>query len=406
MLKRRTILATAVILVLLLPFLLFKISRKITSDAARRRVVEEYLFEGDVLGEVLAAHNISPAEACSVTGELNKVFNVRRCRTGDRWEISFDEEGNFVKFVYYDGPIDFYVVAFDRKQNAYLASARKIEAEKKLRGVRGEIQSSLYESMSQAGINPEVIIQFAEVFASKIDFFTDCRTGDGFALLWESYLDKQGNTLKDARVSAASYSSEEKTYHAFYFEPQDGKDGYYDEYGKSVESAFLRAPLNYRRISSYFARRRLHPIYRIYRPHLGIDYAAAAGTPISAIGNGNVNFAGRRRDGLGITVILRHPNGYVSWYGHLSRTAKGVKKGGKVSKGQVIGYVGTTGTATGPHLDFRIQKNGKFVNFLVLKLPPSRPLASEHLPAFTEMKEALTGKMESLKDAKPVIFPN
>lgn len=404
MIKKRPILITTLVLIIFLPFLLFKISRFSADNKARHRVVEGYISEGDVLGEVLLAQNISPEEVFSITSELKKVFNVRRCKTGDRWEVFLDNEGGFVKFIYYDGPINFYVVTVDRDKNTYLASALEIETEKKLRGVQGKIKSSLYESMSYVEVNPEIIIQFAEIFASKIDFFDDCRTGDSFNVLWESYFDSRGNVLKDVRISAASYSSGNETHYAFYFEPSEGKGGYYDENGKSVESAFLRVPLNYRRISSHFTNRRLHPIRRVYRPHLGIDYAAPAGTPISAIGNGSVKFAGWRRDGFGRTVILNHPNGYTSWYGHLSKIAKGIKKGAKVKKGQVICYVGTTGTSTGPHLDFRIQKNGKFVNFRTLKLPPSYPLADEYLPLFTVVKDAFITRIESLKDTKPIIF--
>ena len=403
--KKKIIFITTLALIIFLPFLLLKIRNR-EFIKSQHQVVEGYISEGDVLGEVLLAQNISPAEVFSITRELKKVLNVRRCNIGDRWEIFLDNEKRFVKFIYYDGPIDFYVVKFDRDENTYLASAQKIEAERKLRGVRGEIKSSLYESMSYVDVNPEIIIQFAEIFASQIDFFNDCSTGDGFNVLWESYFDNQGNVLKDGRIFAASYSAGDSTHYAFYFEPTEGKSGYYDEKGKSVESAFLKTPLNYRRISSRFTRRRFHPIHRVYRPHLGIDYAAPAGTPVSALGDGTVNFAGRRQDGFGITVIMRYPNGYVSWYGHLSRIAKGIKRGTRARKGQVIGYVGATGDATGPHLDFRIQKNGKFINFLTLKLPPFYPLADKYLPAFMETKDTFISRMESLEGTKPTVFLN
>ncbi|MFA5393790.1 MAG: M23 family metallopeptidase [Candidatus Ratteibacteria bacterium] len=407
MVKRKPILIATLTLIVCLPFLLFKINSKFSTDnKARYQVVEGYISEGDVLGKVLLAQNISPAEVFSIIRELKKVLDVRRCNVGDRWEIFLDNEERFVKFIYYNGPINFYIVKFDRDKNTYPASAQKIETERKLKGVRGKIKSSLYESMSDVDVNPEIIIQFAEIFASKIDFFNDCGTGDDFTILWESYFDSRGNVLKDGRISAASYGAGDSTHYAFYFEPSEGKGGYYDAYGKNVESSFLRVPLNYRRISSYFTNRRFHPIHRVYRPHLGIDYAAPAGTPVSAIAEGTVKFAGWRRDGFGKTVILRHPNGYVSWYGHLSKTAKGIKRGARAKKGQVIGYVGTTGTSTGPHLDFRIQKNGKFVNFRTLKLPPSNPLADKYLPAFRETKDTFISKMESLKGAKPAIFPN
>ncbi len=407
MVQRRVLLTVLLTLIVFLPFILIK--RKNEENFLRFRprhnIVEGVISGGDMLGDVLAANSINPEQATLIIAALKKVFDVRKCNIGDRWEFCFDKEGTFRKFTYYDVPIDYYVVEPKDEGDAYLASALKIETEKKMRGVRGEIMSSLYESMSFVEVNPEIIIQFAEIFASKVDFFTDCRTGDTFNILWESHFDKKGTVLKDERISAASYSAGGETYYAFYFETPEGKAGYYDEKGKSVEAVFLKAPLNYRRISSYFTYRRLHPIRRIYRPHLGIDYAAQSGTPVSSIGDGSVTLAGRK-GGLGITVIVKHPNGYTSWYGHLSRIAKGVRKGARVKKGQVIGYVGSTGVSTGPHLDFRIQKGGKFLNFLALKMPPSYPLDKKYMSQFNEKKDILMGRIEGLKSKEQTIFPN
>ncbi|MCD6407574.1 M23 family metallopeptidase, partial [bacterium] len=301
----------------------------------------------------------------------------------------------------YNGPIDYYVVEFDREKGKYLAFHKKKEIIKEIVGRKGKIHSSLYESMRKSGINPEIIIQFAEIFASKVDFFTDCQEGDEFAVLWEIYKDKNGKILKDVRVIAGKYKNSDHTYYAFYFKPEKGKGSYYDENGKSVESAFLRAPLNYRRISSYFSYRRFHPILKRYRPHLGIDYAAPKGTPVSAIGDGTVIFAGWTTNGYGIAVKIKHPNGYISYYGHLSKIRKGIRKGKRVRKGQVIGYVGMTGLATGPHLDFRLKKNGKFVNFLKLRMPPSYPLDKKYLPEFENLKKFYLSKFEEIPSPHP-----
>ena len=392
-------------LIVLSPFVILKIKHiDINLFKPRYQIIEGYIAEGDLLGDVLIANGLTSSQSAAITEELKKVFNVKKCRIGDRWEIYLTEEGEFVKFIYYEGPIDFYVVEFNPDNNTYTASAKQIDVEKKMCGVQGKIASSLYESMTSSGINPELIIQFAEVFSSKIDFFTDCQTGDTFTILWDTYMDKKGNPLKDVRIVAASYTSSGNTWYAFYFENTDGRAGYYDENGKSVETAFLKAPLNYRRISSYFTYRRLHPIYKVYRPHLGIDYAAPKGTPVSSIGDGTAQFAAWKK-GLGKTVIVRHPNGYTSWYGHLSRIAKDVSGGRKVRKGQVIGYVGATGVATGPHLDFRIQKGGKFINFLAIKMPPAYPLEKRYIPEFDRIKDMLKGRMDTLNgEQKMVVF--
>ena len=370
---------------------------------------EEYLIkegsmcEGDILGDILVENGLTYTQAYNITNQLKKVFNVRRCGIGDKWKIYFDKDGNFVKFVYQHGPVDYYVVRYDKEKGCYNVKKKKIKAEKKLVGAKGKIQSSLYESMRKIGINPEIIIQFAEIFSSKVDFFTDCRNGDEFAILWNSYT-HNGEILQNLHICAAMYKSEYSTYYAFYFKLENGKSGYYDEKGKSVESAFLKAPLHYRRISSYFSYRRFHPILKIYRPHLGIDYAAPYGTPVSAIGDGRVIFAGWTKNGYGIAVKIKHPNGYISYYGHLSRIKKGIRAGKLVKKGQVIGYVGATGLATGPHLDFRLKKNGRFINFLKLKMPPSYPLPSKYLDEFEKVKGEMMEKLNSLKDGQITLF--
>jgi murein DD-endopeptidase MepM/ murein hydrolase activator NlpD len=403
MVKKKVVFVVVLTLIVFLPFILLKRRNNslFLTRGPQYQIFEGRISEGEVLGDILRAQNIPEPQVGVITSELGKVFNVRKCNIGDRWELYLDKEETFVKFIYYHGPIDFYVVDFNRDEHTYIASALKIETERLTRGIRGTIRSSLYESMTYVNIPPEVIIQFAEIFASKVDFFTDCRTGDTFNILWESYFDKQGNVLKNLRISAASYGAGENTHYAFYFEVPDGRCGYYDENGKSVESAFLKAPLNYRRISSHFTYKRFHPILKKYRPHLGIDYAAPTGTPVSSIGNGTVTFAGRK-GGLGNAVIIKHPNGYISWYGHLSRFARGVRKGVRVKKGQVIAYVGSTGLSTGPHLDFRIQRNGKFLNFLALKLPPSYPLPGEYLPQFNEIRNLLADRMASLKETETI----
>lgn len=404
MLRKTSIISALSICVLLSPFVLYRI-KQVSANLSNTRylVIEGNIAEGDLLGEVLIANGLTSAQSFGITGAMKDVFDLRRCRVGDRWEIYLTEENEFVKFIYYDGPLDFYVGEFDADSDTYTAVAQQVEAERTLCGAQGSIASSLYESMTFSSISPELIIQFAEIFSSKVDFFTDCRAGDKFTLLWDVYMDKNGNPLKDIQVVAASYSPEGKTYNAFYFENAEGKGGYYDENGKSVETAFLKAPLNYRRISSFFSHRRLHPIHKVYKAHLGIDYAAPKGTPVSSIGNGTVQFSGWR-GGFGNTVIIKHPNNYTSWYGHLSKMATGITKGKKVSKGQVIGYVGSTGVSTGPHLDFRIQKGETFVNFLTITIPPAYPLEEKYFPEFNIMKDSLLSKMAEVKDKDTTII--
>ncbi|MEO0300014.1 MAG: M23 family metallopeptidase [candidate division WOR-3 bacterium] len=238
--------------------------------------------------------------------------------------------------------------------------------------------------MTNLKINPEIIIQFAEIFESKLDFLTDCQNGDSFSIIWESLTDKDGNILKDIKVIAGKYENTNQKFYGFYFEKEEIK-GYFDENGKGLESGFLKAPLSYRKITSFFSKSRFHPIYKVYRPHLGIDYSAPVGTPVSAIGNGVVIFSGYL-GGYGNCIKIKHPNGYISYYGHLSKFEKNIKKGVKVKKGEVIGYVGMTGIATGPHLDFRIKKDGKFINFLKIKFVPEKNIPEKYKKDFEKIK--------------------
>lgn len=383
-------------LLFLSPFFILK-HKNIREKAEKEKykIVEGNVSEGDCLIDIFKENGVSAEIAYPAVNTLSKIFNSRKSNIGDKYKFYFDKEGNFKKFIYHDGPLDIYTLSYDEENKKFVASHQKVKIKSKILVAAGKINSSLYESMIEKKVNPEIIIQFAEIFASKVDFFTDCRKGDEFTVLWESYEDEEGHILKHVRVVAGKYKNSHYTYYAFYFKPENGKGAYYDKNGKSVESAFLKAPLNYRRISSYFSYRRFHPILKIYRPHLGIDYTAPTGTPVSTIGDGVVLFAGWSTNGYGNYVKIRHPNGYISYYGHLSKIRRGIRKGVRVRKGQVIGYVGMTGLATGPHLDFRIKKNGKFVNFLRLKLPPSYPLDKKYLPQFEKVKEEYLAKMNS-----------
>ncbi|MCM8770070.1 MAG: M23 family metallopeptidase, partial [Candidatus Omnitrophica bacterium] len=321
---------------------------------------------------------------------LENSFDVRRCRPGDTWEIVFSAEGEFARFFYQGDPLFYYIVTYNRQTGLCSAERKEVQASKARKGAAGTVKSSLYTSMSDVGIAPELVMEFAEVFASRVDFFTECETGDGFVVLWDCY--KSGEKiLKNINLVAGMYRKRNRTYQAYYFEGR-----FYDEKGDSLERDFLKAPLSYRRISSFFSYRRRHPVTGIYRPHLGIDYAAPAGTPVSAIGDGRIDFAGWMANGYGNAVKIKHGNGYISYYGHLSGFARGVRKGRAIRKGQVIGYVGSTGCSTGPHLDFRLSRNGQFVNLLRLETPPRRPLPQEKISDFLRYQQELMAEMESL----------
>jgi len=239
--------------------------------------------------------------------------------------------------------------------------------------ITGVINDNLYSSAVRVELHPSLILDLADIFSSYIDFTTDLRKGDTFSVVLWSPSNPANAKSKRWMILAAKVTVQGEAYEAFFFQPPGQKGAYYDSEGRSLTRAFLKAPLQYRRISSMFTKRRFHPILRIYRPHFGIDYAAPIGTPVSAIGAGKVVFVGRK-GGFGNLVEIKHNGVYSSSYGHLSRFARGLKVGQYVERGEVIGYVGKTGLATGPHLDFRFYANSRPVNFMTIA--DSIPMAS------------------------------
>jgi len=236
-------------------------------------------------------------------------------------------------------------------------------------------------------------LELSDIFSWDVDFNTDFRKGDTFRVLVEErWLD--GEFRKYGDILAAELAVDGKTYRAYHFDAGDRPD-YFDEEGKSLRKAFLKAPLSYRRISSGFTKRRMHPILKIARPHLGIDYAAPAGTPVSTVGDGTVTFAGRKGPN-GNLVVVRHPNGYTTSYGHLARITKGIRRGAVVRQGDVIGTVGATGRATGPHLDYRIRRNGAFLNPLTVNLPKGEAVPRGRMADFRGVAEAFARSLAAI----------
>jgi hypothetical protein len=256
-----------------------------------------------------------------------------------------------------------------------------------VKSLQGEIESSLWLSMIGLCESPELIMKLTEVFEWEIDFLTEPRRGDHFRVMFEE-LHKDGRFVRYGDILATEYSTGDTVHRALMYRSPDGRKGYYNPSGRSVRKAFLKSPLNYRRISSHFSYSRFHPVFKRYQPHLGIDYAAPTGTPVVASGDGVITYAGWKR-GFGKIVEIRHPNGFVSSYGHLSRFARGVTRGAAVKQKDLIGYVGSTGASTGPHLDYRVKVNGRYVNPLRMVAPPTDPVRKEYLEDFQKHRDNL-----------------
>ncbi len=315
-------------------------------------------FSGS-LDSLLKAEGLGDPERYRISAALSKKINLRRLRPADSYELVFSTWGPLRSLAITKDLQLYSLSALDG--GGYGVSVEAVALRETSGKLSGGITTSLWDSMSAAGVPPAAILDYADIFSWSVDFLTEVRGGDRWAMAWDYKTDPAGKVVAQ-RITAAFYDGQETGRKA----AAAWKDGYYDEEGQSLRSMFLRAPLQYRRISSYFTNRRFHPVLKYYRPHQGIDYAAPTGTPVSAVADGTVTYSGWK-GGNGRLVMLKHGGGYLTTYGHLSRFARGVKRGRRVAQGDVIGYVGSSGLSSGPHLDFRVKLNGTALNFLKMK---------------------------------------
>ena len=309
------------------------------------------------------------------------VFALNRLRVGQPYTV-YLEDGRFSRFEYEIDATRLLVVTRERDGDRanWQARIEEIEYEIRLARVEGEITSNLFAAMAAAGESPALAVRLAEIFAWEINFIRDIRSGDSFRLLVEKRY-RDGEFTGYGSIPMAEFVNRNSRFEAYIHRDSYGNNGYFNAAGESLRRAFLKAPLSFTRISSRFSPNRLHPIHKTVRPHNGVDYAAPTGTPVVAIGNGVVTFRGFDR-GAGNYITLRHANGYESQYLHLSRFANGLKVGNRVRQGEVIGFVGSTGYSTGPHLCFRIRHNGKFVNPENILPPRDESVPKKYLAAF------------------------
>ena len=353
------------------------------------------LQSGDVLIKTFEKTKLPVQETNIIVQELKKLINIRKCKPNDFYEITYSTNTNtWTDFKYFPSGKYFYSIT---KSSDNVISSQKLELHttKSTYKISGTLENSLWESMTALNVKPNVILAYADMFAWQIDFLTDPRRGDTFKLIYEvEVLDKK-NTVIATTILAGEYITNTSSFTAIKFTNDQGIDGYFDQNGKSIKSAFLKAPLQFKRISSFFTKKRYHPILKYYRAHEGIDFAAPLGTPVSAIGDGIVKKA-QYSGGFGNLIIVKHSNGYESYYGHLSKYGRGIKKGARVKQGQLIGYVGSTGLSTGPHLDFRMKKNNSFINFLKIKKPPTTTLSGQNREKFLSEKDTILKQLQEI----------
>jgi len=370
---------------------------------AVREIVGE-IQPGDSLTSSFRSNGVEEEVQESVISAFDGVVNFREMKPNDRYTLTLDDDGSLLKCLYESGPLE--VHAIERNPEGSL-TAKKLDVSLDCRTVKlqGKVESSLFAALSAFKEDPKLIYSFADIFASKIDFNTETRFGDTFELVFEKYY-KNNQFVGYGKILVARYNSKEVgPLEGFYFDRGREDIAYFDHRGNELSESFIRSPIPMAKVSSGFTYNRLHPVLNIVRPHLGIDLAAPTGTPVMAVSNGRVNFTGSK-GGFGKLIILEHSNGYQTYYAHLSRFATNIKNGAKVQQKQIIGYVGATGIATGPHLDYRMAQNGVFSNPFNVKFRPRSQLTGSQMALFRQEFQTLTQLAESLDDPKVMVVKN
>ena len=354
---------------------------------------EERIQRGDTFASVLARLQVNDPEAVqSLRGNASTRL-LYQMVPGRTVRAKITADGRLLALRHLSGGN---LLAIDRTGDALSVAQRPAQLETRTMMKTGEIRSSLFAAADAVNLADAVAIQLADIFSTDIDFHRDLRKGDRFMVVYE-VLHHEGEPVKSGRVLAAEFINQGKTHRAIYFENAHGEGGYYTADGKNIRKAFLRTPIEFSRITSGFSQARFHPILKQWRAHNGIDYGAPAGTRVRATADGVVEFAGRHQGGYGNLVVLRHQSKYTTWYGHLSGFAPGIRKGGRIVQGDVIGYVGATGLATGPHLHYEFRINDVHQNPLRVVMPEAPPITAENQAAFAATAQPMMLRIELLR---------
>jgi murein DD-endopeptidase MepM/ murein hydrolase activator NlpD len=387
---------------------------QLSAEAAQARADAQHIQQTVVLftartipaklpfASFLQSFNIAPATAAQLIGSAQPVFDLRHLRAGNQVSIGRSVLGELREVRYRID--DDHLLSIASTGGDFHSEIQTIPSRVETAGVAGEIRGSLFQSVIDAGEKPELAMRLADIFAFDLDFYTDPRPGDTFRVVVEKKVLSDGTPATYGRVLAAEYVNGGHPYQAILFHDDDGETAYFQPNGQAMKRTFLHSPLKFAApITSHFSLSRYHPILKEYRPHLGIDYGAPEGTPVQTIGDGYVIFAGPKGED-GNLVKVQHSNGYVSYYMHLSRIL--VHNGQHVAQGDRIGLVGMTGLATGPHLDFRLELHGQFLNFEKLKLPTSDPVSKSDWDAFAAACNSALAQMPPVPSAAPTVAMN
>ena len=352
---------------------------------------EGFIKKNQSLSEILLRFNVSYSLIDQLARKSKDVFDVRKFMVGKKYSIFYSEDSlqHVEAFIYEIDAANYVVYHLTDSINIY-RDRKQVDVE--IKTASGTINSSLWNTMVDNNIDHGITMEMAEIYAWAVDFYR-IQKGDWFKVIYEEkYVD--GEKVGIGRILGARFNHFDEDYNAIYFEQGEASD-YFDENNKSMRKAFLKAPLKYSRISSRYSKRRFHPVQKRYKAHLGTDYAAPKGTPIMATGTGTIVKAGYSK-GNGNYVKIKHNSVYATQYLHMTKVKTGIRKGVRVKQGDVIGYVGSTGLATGPHVCYRFWKNGKQVDALKLKLPASLPIEAKYLEVYKKVRDKMLKQLDEI----------
>ena len=369
-----------------------------TAIAATRQKVSR-LWEtvgvraGDTLARILTTRGHTPATVHQIVESGPAGKELSSIRVGTTLKLATDHSGQVSEISYAPDPYRVVTVRRNESSGAFESEVIEKPTVTVNRFAEGVIEDSLFGAGQRAGISPTVILEMADAFGYDIDFALEVQQGDSFRVVYEEIL-VEGVRVRDGEVLAAEFINNGKTYRAVRYETANGRAGFYTPEGFAMRKAFLRTPVDFARISSRFTSARFHPVLHKMRAHKGVDYAAARGTPIKATADGSVEYLGNK-GGYGRVIILRHGNKQTTLYAHLDRFGKNVRSGGRVSQGQIIGYVGSSGLASGPHLHYEFRVNGMHVDPLKVKTAQADPIAAAEKQAFLLEANRLVAMLDS-----------
>jgi len=366
----------------------------IQNESEEKYRVEEYMVEeGDTWEAIIRKLGVGWELGLSLLDASEDTHNLASIRAGNELRFLFDAETEELQSVEYDIDDENFLSLTKDEEDEFVGEEKEI-VYKIVQVVKsGTIESSLYETAQQKGVPPGVILNLAWIFSWDIDFASSIQAGDSFSVVYEERY-RDGEKVKAGNILAARFVNSGNEFYSFFYINPEEYESYYDTDGRELRRQFLRSPLDYKRITSGFSYNRFHPILNTFTTHRAIDYAAALGTSVSATAGGKITYVGWK-GGNGKYVRIKHANGYSTGYAHLSLYAKGIKIGARVKQNQVIGFVGSTGLSTGPHLHYEMLKNGVFINPLRLDLPPGDMMKKEYLDEFSTKRDHFLKLLEN-----------